>query len=226
MKNKQYEKTFFKYKSLEGESFKYFVQLLLDNKMYAASFKELNDPMEGFYMAKDVDKKNRDIIMGNKCSKRIISMVQKEKEEDKPVNMLMWSHYTDGHKGCCIEFHFIDDNKKVSMINYVDRIDEECKKSQFNDDDINKFLNRKFVDWEYENESRFIGNNKFEEIVIDKIYLGMKIDDIYDIEGSPNEAFYKKLITRLQPELEKKIVVMKAEDFINTCSDNETLRKG
>ena len=44
---------YFKYKSLRGGSFRFFVQLLLDEKIYAATFAQLNDPMERAFLTDD-----------------------------------------------------------------------------------------------------------------------------------------------------------------------------
>ena len=46
------EKTkLYKYKSLK--QFEYFMDILTQNRLYGATFKELNDPMEGFFQSKN-----------------------------------------------------------------------------------------------------------------------------------------------------------------------------
>lgn len=211
-------KHYFKYKSLRGESFKYFVQLLLDNQMYAATFKELNDPMEGAYiLSKAIGKDLKDKIIYQKENVQIISLVEKKNNNDKPTNMLMWSHYADAHRGCCIEFHFENNGEdNVRSIKYVKEIasenDQEIK-------DINEVLLRKFVDWKYEDEVRHVGSTKFVPIKIDKIYLGMRIDDLYESQNR-NREFYKNLIDKLLPTAQ--VVEMRAEDFDNKHIDTNS----
>lgn len=201
---------YYKYKSLEEDSFKYFVKMLVESKMYAAKFSELNDPMEGAYLSGLLNLQEIENIRYQKDNRRIISMVEKVNEEDKPHNMLMWSHYTDEHRGCCVEFHFSreEDEKKVKRVDYIGKMTP-------NDNiDAEAILCRKFSDWHYEEEVRYIGEfegeNKTVPIVIDKIYLGMRIDNMYGNDNS-EEVFLRELINRVNPE----IIVdkMRAEDF-------------
>ena len=193
---------YFKYKSLKNDSFKYFVKMLVEGKMYAACFKDLNDPMEGAYLSD----KEIEGYMKQKEELRIISLIEK-RDDEIPCNMLMWSHYTDEHRGCCIEFHFPNekDENLVRHINYV----KEIKQGDVNS--VESVLSRKFIDWKYEQEVRHLGKDKYVSIVIDKIYLGMRVDDMYNESDSTNEDFYKKLINRLCPDVE--VIKMRAEDF-------------
>lgn len=196
---------FFKYKSLKEDSFKYFVKMLVESKMYASNFKKLNDPMEGAFISSNVDNPTIDNIRNDKDKKKIISLIEK-KGDEKPCNMLMWSHYTDEHRGCCVEFHFLDENeeKKVEPIKYVKNI--KVSKNL----NASYFLLRKFVDWKYENEVRHIGEEEYVSIVIDKIYLGMRVDDMYTKDNT-FENMYRELITRLCPNV--KVIKMRAKDF-------------
>lgn len=194
---------YYKYKSLEEDSFKYFVKMLAESKMYAAKFSELNDPMEGAYLSD----KEIEGYFNLKANERIISLIKKNGQE-MPCNMLMWSHYGDEHKGCCIEFHFAkeEDEEKTLPLEYVEKIKAEGVNS------IGKILRRKFIDWKYEREVRYLGPEILVPIVIDRIYLGMKIGDIYGDDAS-EEVFIRNLINRINPEID--IVIMRAEDFDN-----------
>lgn len=199
-------KQYFKYKSLNGDSFKYFVKMLVESKMYAPNFKQLNDPMEGAFLSINVESSAIDDIRKDKDRKKIISMIEKQGDE-KPCNMLMWSHYSDEHRGCCIEFHFPEksDEDKVASVEYV----KEIEIGQ--NENATAILLRKFSDWKYEQEVRHIGEEEdYVSIVIDKIYLGMRVDDMYK-EDKTFENMYRKLITRLCPEV--KVIKMRAEDF-------------
>lgn len=196
-------KRYFKYKSLSGDSFKYFVKMLIESKMYAACFKELNDPMEGAYLS---DKESKDYLQSQKEEMKIISLVEK-KADELPCNMLMWSHYSNEHRGCCVEFHFKNkaDEYDVCKVNYI----KEIKQGEINS--VESVLCRKFEDWKYEQEVRYIGLKELVPIEIDKIYLGMRIDDLYDNNDTSNETFYRELINRLCPHV--KVDKMRAEDF-------------
>lgn len=199
-------KHYFKYKSLKGDSFKYFVKMLVESKMHASSFKNLNDPMEGAFLSSNIENDTIDKIRKEKDNIKIISLIEK-KADELPYNMLMWSHYTDEHRGCCVEFHFEDikEEENVKPVAYVNKI--EINQNE-NAKDI---LLRKFEDWEYEQEVRHLGKEELVPIVIDKIYLGMRIDDMYNESDHTYEAFYRELISRLCPNV--KVVKMRAEDF-------------
>lgn len=201
-------KHYFKYKSLKGDSFKYFVKMLVESKMFASSFKQLNDPMEGAFLSSNIESDAIDKIRNDKEKIKIISMIEK-KAGELPYNMLMWSHYTDEHRGCCVEFHFdnIKEEENVKPVIYVKKI--EVKQNE----NANDILTRKFVDWKYEQEVRHLGKEDFVPIVIDKIYLGMRIDDMYNESDHTNEDFYRELITHLCPNVE--VIKMCAEDFDN-----------
>ena len=68
-------KHYFKYKSLKGDSFKYFVKMLVESKMYASNFKKLNDPMEGAFLS---DEESRNYLQSQKKEMKIISLIEKK----------------------------------------------------------------------------------------------------------------------------------------------------
>ena len=49
--------SYFKYKSLDN--LKHFLDIIANNRLYAAKYNELNDPMEGSYLTNE---KNKNII--------------------------------------------------------------------------------------------------------------------------------------------------------------------
>lgn len=70
---------FFKYKSLSGTSLRYFIQTLLDEKIYASTFDQLNDPMEGAFLSDEIlSAEIKQHIKGTKLEKRIVSLVEKK----------------------------------------------------------------------------------------------------------------------------------------------------
>lgn len=207
--SKRNESHYFKYKSLSGNSFRYFVQMLMDEKIHSALFNMLNDPMEGVFLSSEtLSDTIKRCVTDKKSKKRIISMVKAQ--TPKPCNMLMWSHYADEHKGCCIEFHFknSEDEKRVKEVSYISEI-KDFENSK--DIDIDIILSSKFKEWSYENEVRHIGDEEFVPIIIDKIFIGMRVDNMYDHSAKHNGSFYKNLINKLSPSC--KVEYMKAEDF-------------
>jgi len=64
----------YKFRSLGN--FKYFVDIILNNRLYAAKYNDLNDPMEGhyYYKSKEFDSGMREKLRGEKANLRICSL--------------------------------------------------------------------------------------------------------------------------------------------------------
>ena len=111
-----------------------------------------------------------------------------------PLNVLMYSHYTDKHKGICIEYDFSDfdtENTSLLEVKYKEELKIDSEISQImmkSDNDINEeisFLDlfrTKHLNWEYEKEYRVMTYD-VDKIYrpIKAIYLGKDISDS-DIE--------------------------------------------
>lgn len=105
------QQTFYKYKSLDN--FEFLLDLILKERLYAALYHELNDPMEGVVkidgtIPKDKERERDDLI-------KTFRIVCFSRDKDHP---LMWSHYADGARGCVIEFQLMEgqDTHKVSYL--------------------------------------------------------------------------------------------------------------
>ena len=102
----------YKYRGLEN--FERDVDTLLKNQIYAPPFIELNDPFEGicndeitqfakllenmFKVKSDEVVKSLEEIKNFKSKLGIYSLSKTYSEE------LLWAHYSDAHKGFCIEY--------------------------------------------------------------------------------------------------------------------------
>ena len=74
------------------------IEILETNKFHCAKFSEMNDPMEGVYIATVPSKIDK--ILTEKNEKRICSFSSKEGFE----NLAMWGYYANGFKGIPIVF--------------------------------------------------------------------------------------------------------------------------
>ncbi len=105
-------------------------------------------------------------------------------------SILMWSHYSNYHRGFCIEY----DAKEVlwrysfKPIIYSDEYPNSLKYNGLNCTEIFKdgsdIYNVKYIDWAYEDEWRYLrlkkGKSSWEDILMpipSAIYMGCKIDD-------------------------------------------------
>ena len=93
MENFDYNKTLYKYRGFSN--FEFALDIFLNERLYAADFKSLNDPMEGrFRYTKGRYSKDqiREIIL-EKAEYKLLSL------SEVWNNYLLWSYYADGHSG-------------------------------------------------------------------------------------------------------------------------------
>lgn len=171
---------FYKFRSLTN--LKRFLDIIIKEKLYSSRFDKLNDPMEGAYL---VDARNRDIIELLKIRKfktRICSF------SSNYTNTLMWTHYADEHKGCCIEFTY-SGKEEPKLINYKDNIPTARGTEEGRD-----LLSHKSKIWEYEGEYRVFSKCSFIKIKITKVIFGINVPQ-------KDYSFYKDLIGRINSDI-------------------------
>ena len=95
---------FYKYMSLE--KFERFIDVLINKRLYAACYRDLNDPFEGSFNWRDFDRAKKDEIYSTIHNAKICSLVDATTEE-VPQRRLMWSHYANAHKGCCLKVSIV-----------------------------------------------------------------------------------------------------------------------
>ena len=175
--------TLYKYKSLDH--FEFFMDLLIKKRLYGATFNELNDPMEGFFISENFSETEWEAMREAKKKVRICSL---SKTYD---NALMWAHYADEHKGCCIEVEIPDSTWKCLEVQYQSTMPKLI--SGINPDEaIETIFGVKSDFWSYEQEVRYIKTvqttierkpYKAElPIRIKKIYLGVRASNKDSIE--------------------------------------------
>jgi len=105
---------YYKYRGLSNLEFA--LDIFINKRLYAAEFKYLNDPMEGTYIYSEgtLDQNQINSIYQEKISNKICSLSANKN------NMLMWSHYADGHRGFVIGIEIVpDENIDVKKVEYV-----------------------------------------------------------------------------------------------------------
>ena len=157
---------YFKYLSLQNIGH---VKDIFENKrMYAAEFEQLNDPMEGIYLydAETFKQNQVEQLYRGKKLYRVLSM------SSSFDNMLLWSHYADGHKGIAIGVSL--EQSEVEKVAYVDTL-------SLNDINIGvakTLLTRKLTPWAYEKEHRvLVQGTTFVPVEIRQVWLGIHIRD-------------------------------------------------
>jgi hypothetical protein len=187
----------YKFRSFENPDFT--VDILRNEQLYCAPYKELNDPFEGLFSAiewkgggivqsvrQPVRRPVRSDLLGNypqttyktvdelpslSSDTRICSL------SEKMTDVRMWSLYASGHKGCAIEIDFelgenlFSVNYDKGLQHFKDKLSEKTRAIDI--------LTFKTNHWEYEKEYRIITSKEYCSVVakITGVYLGVRISD-------------------------------------------------
>lgn len=131
---------------------------------------------------------NRKSNLFNRCG--FISLSRSNKKT------LMWSHYSDSHRGVCLRYKCIDDSfysqngsGRVIEVKYDDRIITKELNLVSNNFPVFEKISRKACCWSYEGEFRVFkvpskqkaddtfGNHFFNSQLVDAVYFGLKTCD-------------------------------------------------
>ncbi|CAM4487953.1 DUF2971 domain-containing protein [Alteromonas australica] len=178
----------YKYRSLAN--FKNFVDIILNNRIYAAPYYDLNDPMEGLYTYDEgaINEEMVEKIKGEKGKLRICSLSR------RADSTLMWSHYADSHRGVVLG---IEVNKKYEVrpvtyegLSYVKHA------TRFGGHETAKnVLTCKLEPWAYEEEERvFVSDGQYASVTIEEVVLGSKMD-------TRTKSLVKKLVAKINARI-------------------------
>ena len=171
------------YKYRDLNNFKFIVDILINNRLYAAKYSELNDPMEGIYYYNGLlTNEQRNRIFAEKGQERICSLSRVNN------NFLMWSHYADGHKGIVLGIKVIDNNCVISPIQY----DELLHINNIENQTAIDILSHKHYNWSYEQEIRVFKRREFVKIKIEEIIFGRRTTN-------ENKELLTRLVQRINP---------------------------
>lgn len=181
----------YKYRSLEN--LERVLSIIIDRKLYGALYKELNDPMEGYFR---YDPKLDHTIVSN-----IIDSKQKTyicSLSEKGNIGLMWTHYANENKGCCIEVKVpANTNWKKLKVKYLKSLPIIQPGSG-----LENILKTKASMWKYEKEVRYISplieydaERPQLEVEITRVLIGC------NVERSKCEHL-EKIIKALDPTIE------------------------
>ena len=180
-------------------------EIIEKNQLYLNNPKKFNDPF---------DCQMQIIVSGNldESIKKIgVCSLSGSKN-----NILMWSHYADGHCGVCLEFDSSEllkkDMAEIIKVRYVNKIPSYLKKFRISESE-KLFLSYKHKDWSYENEYRIIHGNsqeknfKISPNALKKVYIGcnMKSEIISEVS---------EFIKNINSNYNRKIELFKTEKSV------------
>ncbi len=170
--------TLYKYRSLENLEFA--LDIFVNNRLYAANFRALNDPMEGrfVYATGSLSQDELRMIRGSKSDYNILSM------SESWTNMLMWAYYGAGHKGFVVGVEIDDNDAETEPVNYV----EDLRLNERENVDLAKtILSKKLALWSHEREHRVF--KRYES------FVPVKVKEL--IFGINTEQRHKDLLTQI-----------------------------
>ena len=162
---------FYKYRSLSNLS--RFLTIIIDRKLYGALYNEMNDPMEGYYQYDpSVEKALLNSIVDGKKRTYICSLSRRGDIG------LMWTHYADENKGCCLEIKVTSKTWIEVPVDYRNEMPEITHSTTADD-----ILRVKAEMWKYEEETRFLSpeidvkkTRPQLTVRINRIFVGCKVD--------------------------------------------------
>lgn len=163
---------------------------LLGNIFYAANLRVLNDPFEGSVELPKSKSQEHWVtpLVQAVYDVGIYSLSKPKEHETFPNNELLWAHYSNSHKGFCIEYDLdmltenlsrdfdISDKINVSYEDERPEVSETDSLFQVR----KKVFGTKSLAWKYENEVRLVFSkgglkNLYQKKAISAIYFGLNI---------------------------------------------------
>ena len=182
--------TLYKYRSID--EFKYFIEIILNNQLFAAPYFSLNDPMEGMYFYRP-EVIPESFVRRIKEKKRKIGICSLSRTSK---NALMWAHYANGHKGVVIGVEVDREKYDVREVKYVGpsyvreaHIDGDLETAK-------EILSHKYEAWEYEEEERIFvtGQSSYADVKVTEVIIGSRMD--------PNDKkLVKAVVSKLNPDI-------------------------
>lgn len=199
------------YKYRDLKNFQFFVDILLNNRLYAGGYKEMNDPMEGeyFYENGQLDEQLIESIHGRKGEIKLCSL---SREADIP---LMWAHYADGGRGVVIGVEVDPLQHRQADIRYTkEPITVQARPIGYNTP--YEILSRKDSVWKHEKEVRIFkeGGPPFISVAVKQI-----------ITGQVMQAETHEFIKQLSYKIDSRIEVITVEEFRRNRSRANSLRR-
>jgi hypothetical protein len=177
----------YKYRSIEN--FRFFADIILKQRLYAALYFDLNDPMEGRYLyhgEKSMDEDVKMILEGKTSKVRVVSLSR------DPENELMWAHYANGHRGVAIGVEVDLNRYDVRPIRYDGIPAIGTAGWSMKAEDI---LSHKNEIWRYEEEERiFVTRGEFAEVQVREVICGSKM-------SNQDFGFVRELVDRINPRI-------------------------
>ena len=191
-KSKVTQQLLYKYRGLEPWEF--FLDILVNNRLYAAKFTSLNDPMEGVftYSQDDTSPSFVEQIINNKTQLGICSLSEVHN------STLMWSYYAGAHKGVVLGLEVVSDAPDIVSVSKVTYPRDNIFRGLLGSDaatEARKVLSKKLRPWKHEREVRVFSKSTYVPVSLKTAYLGCQMPE-------SQKLLVRQVIKRLNPTLE------------------------
>lgn len=143
------------YKFRGADQIPFALDIILNNRLYCADWRDFNDSCEGMFFALEGDLEYEKIVEAVIREKKEIRICSLSKTYD---SHLLWAHYASGFSGLAIEVDLPEGHpeikKKVDCSKGFTRLTEDDKRDPSKIAD--KLLSSKHKDWAYEKETRIL----------------------------------------------------------------------
>ena len=193
--------TLYKYRDLEN--FRFFTDIILNNRLRASYYRDLNDPMEGhyYYINGQLDQSLKDKIYNDKEKIKICSLSKKNND------LLMWSHYSKGHRG--VAFGVRIDTGVYAKIKDIQYGPSPLIQTHLvNSMTAETIFTHKLECWRYEEEVRVFIRNQDQ----DKNFINVEIVELITGKSMSNQdfSFVSKLVEKINPSIQ----IIRASTFM------------
>lgn len=177
----------YKYRGIGN--FKFFLDILVNNRLYASDFESMNDPREGVYSYAEgkITRILKEQIYNRKKKLNFCSLSRISNSGS------MWCHYADDYKG--VVFGVKIKKRDKYNIRNIEYISEPMFVDEERDNLAMDILSKKSSSWEYEKEVRvFNERDNYIEVVIHEIIIGHKMEE-------EDKKLIKEIVKRITPSI-------------------------
>ncbi|HEX9825480.1 MAG TPA: DUF2971 domain-containing protein, partial [Flavobacteriaceae bacterium] len=135
------------------KDYKYIIDIFINQRLYVASFRKLNDNFEGQFFSNVFSDIKRYRLNPRKESHISICSFSSNYKSH-----LMWSHYANGHRGIAIGFEIDKSKYNIEEVAYNGLTSFNIFPQKF--DDLKSVFLNKLKEWSYEEEYRIIAEKQ------------------------------------------------------------------
>lgn len=184
---------YYKYRSLE--KFDRVLDILINKRIHASKFNDLNDPMEGYYYHYGFKDELINKIKESKDGKLICSFSAESNIDQQ------WAYYADSQKGVCIGVKLQEKDAVKVKYDGITTL-QNLSKNQDTNIIANEILIHKNEEWKHEQEYRVFTHKKYVKVEIVELIIGNKTSD-----------FHKEILQNLMINIQPNIVIKKFNPY-------------